>query len=57
MRIALGIEYDGTGYHGWQFQTSYQSVQACIERAVSPGCRRVYLRSFVLVERMQAFML
>lgn len=35
MRIALGIEYDGTDYHGWQFQTKYQSVQACIDRAVS----------------------
>ncbi|HFD12313.1 MAG TPA: tRNA pseudouridine(38-40) synthase TruA [Crenotrichaceae bacterium] len=35
MRIALGIEYDGTAYHGWQFQSNCQSVQACVDRAVS----------------------
>ncbi len=35
MRIALGIEYDGTNYHGWQFQTDRQSVQVCVDNAVS----------------------
>ena len=35
MRIALGVEYDGTAYHGWQYQANCQSVQACVERAVS----------------------
>ncbi|MEE9412987.1 MAG: tRNA pseudouridine(38-40) synthase TruA [Methylococcales bacterium] len=35
MRIALGIEYDGTNYHGWQFQANCKSVQACVDGAVS----------------------
>ncbi len=35
MRIALGVEYDGTAYHGWQSQSDCQSVQACVEQAVS----------------------
>jgi tRNA pseudouridine38-40 synthase len=34
MRIALGIEYDGSGYHGWQRQHSGISVQAVVEEAV-----------------------
>jgi tRNA pseudouridine38-40 synthase len=29
------IEYDGTAYCGWQFQTNGESIQAVIERAVS----------------------
>lgn len=35
MRIALGIEYDGTNYHGWQRQTEVNSVQQEVERALS----------------------
>lgn len=35
MRIALGIEYDGTAYLGWQRQTNGPSVQAVFERALS----------------------
>ncbi|HET7844569.1 MAG TPA: tRNA pseudouridine(38-40) synthase TruA [Xanthomonadales bacterium] len=35
MRIAIGIEYDGTAYLGWQRQANGPSVQATIERAVS----------------------
>lgn len=35
MRIALGIEYDGTAYHGWQYQDHSSSVQACVEQALS----------------------
>lgn len=35
MRIALGIEYDGTDYHGWQFQADRPSVQACVDSALS----------------------
>ncbi|MBS0591063.1 MAG: tRNA pseudouridine(38-40) synthase TruA [Proteobacteria bacterium] len=35
MRIALGIEYDGTDFHGWQRLTHTASVQATIEAALS----------------------
>ena len=35
MRIALGIEYDGTGFYGWQRQPEGRTVQTCIEAALS----------------------
>lgn len=35
MRIALGIEYDGSTYCGWQRQTSGRSVQAAVDEALS----------------------
>ena len=35
MRIALGVEYDGTHYHGWQSQTGLHTVQQAIEKALS----------------------
>ncbi len=36
-RIALGIEYDGSGYHGWQsqLQEGVPTVQETLERALS----------------------
>ena len=36
-RIALGVNYDGSGYHGWQLQDNDQlkTVQRVVERAVS----------------------
>jgi tRNA pseudouridine38-40 synthase len=34
-RIAVGIEYDGTAYSGWQLQQHAPSVQAVLERALS----------------------
>lgn len=34
MRIALGIEYDGTDYVGWQRQKSGTGVQALLEKAL-----------------------
>ena len=34
-RIAVGIEYDGTGYHGWQQQTAVRSIQHEVQRALS----------------------
>ncbi len=34
-RIAVGLEYDGTGYCGWQIQSSGNSVEAVVSRAVS----------------------
>ena len=35
MKIALGIEYDGAAFHGWQFQGDVRSVQECLESALS----------------------
>lgn len=35
MRIALGIEYDGTNYHGWQCQIDLSTVQEKVEAALS----------------------
>lgn len=36
MRIALGIEYLGTGFCGWQSQRhEVRTVQACVEKALS----------------------
>jgi tRNA pseudouridine38-40 synthase len=34
-RIALGIEYDGSAYCGWQLQSHARSVQGELERALS----------------------
>ena len=35
MRIALGIEYDGTGFLGWQRLTHGSTVQGAVESALS----------------------
>ena len=35
MRLALGIEYDGTAYCGWQSQASGRAVQSAVEDALS----------------------
>ena len=35
MRIALGIEYDGTAYNGWQRQRTGDGVQARVESALT----------------------
>ena len=35
MRIAIGIEYDGTAYNGWQRQRSGDGVQERVERALA----------------------
>lgn len=34
-RIALGLEYDGSAYRGWQTQANASSVQAEVERALA----------------------
>ncbi len=36
--IALRIKYDGTNYHGWQFQENAVTVQSVIEAALSETC-------------------
>lgn len=33
-RIVLGIEYDGRGYSGWQWQTGRRTVQDAVEKAL-----------------------
>jgi len=35
MRIALGLEYDGMPFHGWQSQADGSGVQNALERALS----------------------
>ncbi len=35
MRIALGIEYDGRDFFGWQKQIGLRTVQSCLEDALS----------------------
>lgn len=35
MKIALGVEYNGHGYHGWQSQQNLLTVQGCLEEALS----------------------
>lgn len=35
MRIALGVEYDGTHFCGWQRQAEGRTVQGCVEQALS----------------------
>ncbi|HLF67111.1 MAG TPA: tRNA pseudouridine(38-40) synthase TruA [Gammaproteobacteria bacterium] len=34
-RIALGIEYDGSAYHGWQIQPTQNTVEGQINRALT----------------------
>lgn len=35
MRIALGIEYDGTTFAGWQWQPARRTIQTVLENALS----------------------
>lgn len=34
-RIAMGVEYDGSAYSGWQHQHHARTVQQCVEQAVA----------------------
>lgn len=35
MRVALGLEYDGSAFSGWQVQAGMRTVQECLEHALS----------------------
>lgn len=35
MRIAIGVEYNGQAYAGWQFQANAPSIQAEVEKALA----------------------
>ena len=49
-RIALGIEYDGTAYNGWQKQRSGTGVQELLERALAKEVPEWPLRRWDLAE-------
>ncbi len=34
-RLAVGLEYDGTRFAGWQHQPGLQTIQDCLQRALS----------------------
>lgn len=34
-RIAMGVEYDGSAFHGWQLQHHARTVQECLQQAIS----------------------
>jgi tRNA pseudouridine38-40 synthase len=35
MRLALGLQYDGSAFHGWQTQADRQTVQDAVEEALA----------------------
>lgn len=41
MRVALGIEYDGTKFSGWQIQPNQRTVQDCLQQALSKVANHV----------------
>jgi hypothetical protein len=51
-RIALGVEYDGTHFRGWQTQSGVRTVQSDLEAAVSGS--RIIPSSFTAAGRTDA---
>jgi tRNA pseudouridine38-40 synthase len=35
IRMVLGVEYDGSGFYGWQWQTEQRNIQQVLEQALS----------------------
>jgi len=35
MRCAFGVEYEGSGFYGWQVQRQEPTIQGCLEQAIS----------------------
>lgn len=35
VKIILGVEYNGFNYHGWQYQKNLNTIQNCIESAIT----------------------
>ena len=54
-KIALGIEYDGSKYYGWQRQNEVRSVQEKLEKALSQVANE-RINVFCADARMRAFM-
>ena len=48
MKIALGIEYNGKQYCGWQRQEKVRSVQEELEKAIEKELKEKELALFVL---------
>lgn|SRR3990167_303394 len=40
-RIALGVHYDGSRYHGWQYQEDVTTVQQLVEQALTQVANQV----------------
>lgn len=53
-KIALGIEYDGSKYYGWQRQNEVRSVQEKLEKALSQVANEP-VNVFARAVRMLAF--
>lgn len=53
-KIALGIEYDGSKYYGWQRQNEVRSVQEKLEKALSQVANEP-VNVFARAVRMPAF--
>lgn len=35
IRVAMGVEYDGSAFCGWQIQDGVRTVQECVEKAIA----------------------
>jgi len=39
MQLRLGVQYDGSGFEGWQLQPSGATIQGELERALTTALR------------------